>query len=68
MLTRHNGPVLNIQTKQNPAGGIKTVEHCGDTGCLYNIKEEPEERVNLASKMPNVLKQMQSKLAKYQAA
>ena len=51
----------------NPAGGIKTVEHCGDGGCLYNIKDDPEERVNLATKMPDVLKEMQQKLAKYQA-
>ena len=51
----------------NPNGGIRTVEHCGDGGCLYNIKEDPEERVNLASTMPGVLKTMQQKLAKYQA-
>ena len=50
----------------NPAGGIKAVEHCGDTGCLYNIKNDPEERVNLASKMPDMLKTMRSKLAQYQ--
>jgi arylsulfatase I/J len=47
--------------------GIKTVEHCGDGGCLYNIKDDPEERENLATKMPDVLKEMQQKLAKYQA-
>ena len=51
----------------NPAGGIKALEHCGDGGCLYNIKEDPEERVNLATKMPDILKEMQQKLAKYQA-
>ena len=48
--------------------GIKNVEHCGDGGCLYNIKDDPEERVNLATKMPDVLKEMQQKLAKYQAS
>ena len=51
----------------NPNGGISIVEHCGDGGCLYNIKEDPEERVNLAARMPDVLKEMQQKLAKYQA-
>ena len=51
----------------NPTGGIKALEKCGQDGCLYNIKEDPEERVNLASKMPDVLKEMQEKLAKYQA-
>ena len=51
----------------NPNGGINAVEHCGESGCLYNIKEDPGERVNLASKMPNVLQEMQAKLAKYQA-
>ena len=49
----------------NPDGGIRVVEHCG-VGCLYNIKEDPEERDNLALKMPDVLKEMQAKLAKYQ--
>ena len=51
----------------NPHGGIDVVEQCGDGGCLYNIKEDPEERVNLATKVPDVLKEMQQKLAKYQA-
>ena len=51
----------------NPSGGIKVLEKCGQGGCLYNIKEDPEERVNLATKMPDVLKEMQEKLAKYQA-
>ena len=50
----------------NPAGGIKTVEKCGD-GCLFNIMNDPEERVNLAGTMPEKLKEMQDKLAKYQA-
>ena len=50
----------------NPSGGINVIEHCGD-GCLYNIKDDPEERVNLASKMPDKLKEMQQKLAMYQA-
>ena len=30
--------------------------------------DDPEERNNLASKMPDVLKEMQAKLAKYQAS
>ena len=51
----------------NPHGGIPTVQRCGDTGCLYNIMNDPEERVNLADKEPAILKQMQMKLAKYQA-
>ena len=42
------------------------MENCG-SGCLYNIKEDPEERKNLASSMPDVLKEMQTKLSKYQA-
>ena len=47
--------------------GISVKEHCGDGGCLYNIKEDPEERVNLVTSMPDVLKEMQTKLAEYQA-
>ena len=44
---------------------IHVTEHCGD-GCLFNIKEDPFEHVNLAKTMPKVLSQMQSKLQKYQ--
>lgn len=33
----------------------------------YNIKNDPFEHVNLASKMPDVLKNMRTKLQKYQA-
>ena len=59
------GPQYPNQT--NPAGGISTMEHCGDTGCLYNIMKDPEERDNLAEKEAETLKMMQAKLAKYQA-
>ena len=48
--------------------GIAAKEQCGDGGCLYNIKDDPEEHVNLASSMANVLKEMQAKLAMYQAS
>ena len=44
---------------------IKVHENCGD-GCLFNIKEDPDEYVNLAAKMPDVLAKMQKKLQKYQ--
>ena len=49
------------------AEGILTSQNCGDTGCLYKIKTDPEEQNNLAAAMPDVLKEMQAKLAKYQA-
>ena len=49
----------------HPKGGIGAVVNCGESGCLFNIKEDPEERVNLAEKMPDVLKNMQMKLDKY---
>ena len=47
--------------------GLKTVEHCGQSGCLYNIKDDPSEYVNLANKLPKVLKDMKNKLASYQS-
>ena len=51
----------------NPHGGIAAVQDCGGSGCLYNIRKDPEERENLATRMPDVLKSMQQKLAKHQA-
>ena len=59
------GPVYPNET--HPDGGIAAVEHCEDSGCLYNIKEDPEERSNLAQKMPDTLKEMTAKLQKYRA-
>ena len=60
------GPVYPNNT--HPDGGIEAVEHCGEShGCLYNIMKDPEERVNLATKMPDILKEMRAKLSKYQA-
>ena len=58
------GPVYPNTTTPS---GISAIEHCGDSGCLYNIIDDPEEYINLAEKMPDVLKEMQAKLAKYQA-
>ena len=48
--------------------GIYVSEDCGETGCLYNIKMDPEERNNLASASENqeILKEMQLKLTTYQ--
>ena len=57
------GPVFPNST--NPRGGIPTVVDCGTKGSLFNIKQDPEERVDLADKMLDVLKEMQIKLAKY---
>ena len=51
----------NTTTKVNNA-----VKSCDD-GCLFNIKSDPTEHVNLATKMPDVLEEMQRKLKKYQA-
>lgn len=45
----------------NPAGGISAVENCNE-GCLFNIKEDPEERNNLNSTMKDMLHEMQEKL------
>ncbi|XP_019856107.1 PREDICTED: arylsulfatase B-like isoform X2 [Amphimedon queenslandica] len=59
------GPQYPNQT--NPNGGITAIEHCGDDGCLYNIKDDPEERNNIATKEPEMLKKMQDKLKNYQA-
>ena len=52
----------------HPKGGISAKEECGDKGCLYNIIDDPEERINLATKESEILQTMQQKLAKYQAS
>ena len=59
------GPQYPNQT--NPDGGIPTEQDCGDSGCLYNIMKDPEERVDLAKSNPDVLRLMQKKLANYKA-
>ena len=50
----------------NSSHRIDVVAKCGD-GCLYNIKEDPLEQHDLATKLPDVLKKMQLKLAEYQS-
>ena len=57
------GPVFPNTT--TTAKQVDITVHCGD-GCLFNIKEDPFEYENLATKMPDVLAQMQKKLQKYQ--
>ena len=42
-------------------------QSCTKRGCLYNIKDDPEERSDLASTMPSVLRSMRSRLQGYQA-
>ena len=59
------GPQYPNQT--NPHGGINATLNCGETGCLFNIKEDPEERKNLASTMPDMLSQMKQKLTALRA-
>ena len=58
------GGPFSPNTTANP--GRNTTQHCGD-GCLYNIKEDPTEHNNLAAENPAKLKEMQDKLAQYQA-
>ena len=60
------GPVYPNNT--DPDAANFPVEQCGDTGCLYNIRNDPNEHVNLAQTMPDVLKMMQEKLKMEQAS
>ena len=38
-----------------PQKKIIVIENCGD-GCLFNIKSDPTDHINLATKMPDVHK------------
>ena len=60
------GPQYPNMTDTN-GNGILTLTECGRTGCLYNIKDDPEERTNLAAQMPEKLEEMLAKLKLYQA-
>merc|ERR1712050_484938 len=47
--------------------GCGRSEACEATGgCLYNIKEDPSEHVNLADKNPEKLHELQARLAELQ--
>ena len=59
------GPQYPNQTNSD-GNGIYAKEVCGDTGCLYNIKEDPEERINLANHLPAKLREMQLLLKAHQ--
>ena len=59
------GPHYPNQT--NPTGGIKAMDDCGDAGCLYNIKTDPEERTDLSKTSPDILKHMQQRLQAWEA-
>ena len=58
------GPIFPNNT--DPQGGVSAVELCGDSGCLFNIRDDPNEHNNLAEKMPSILKDMKNKLIDYQ--
>ena len=53
--------------KTNPRGGIDVKVACGDSGCLFNIKQDPEERHDLAQTEPAILKQLQERLRVWNA-
>ena len=51
----------------NSSQRIDNTMHCGNTGCLYNIKTDPGEYINLADRMPDLLSKMREKLSEYQS-
>ena len=59
----HTGP--QYPNKTTVPDEIHKKVNCGD-GCLYNIKQDPYEYNDLATKMPDMLKTMQKKLQDYQ--
>eukprot|EP00117_Sycon_ciliatum_P033144 scpid65228/ scgid25566/ Arylsulfatase B; N-acetylgalactosamine-4-sulfatase len=59
------GPQYPNSTK--PKGGIDAVMDCSQTPCLFNIKEDPEERTNIAGSQPDILKHMQERWSAWNA-
>ena len=57
------GPVFPNTTKHT---NIHNVQDCGTSGCLFNIKEDPQEYHDLASSQPDILKRMQSRLGEWE--
>ena len=58
------GPIYPNSSDTNAV--LNGVENCGDLGCLFNIRDDPTEHINLAEKMPSVLEDMRKKLTGYQ--
>jgi arylsulfatase I/J len=57
------GPEYPNKTTNWDSGA--SIEHCA-AGCLFNIKEDPTEHVNLATKNPEKLKELQARLVEIQ--
>ena len=64
-ITQDGWTGLQYPNNTNPKGGIFAVRNCWK-GCLFNIKEDPEERNDLSSTMSDKLKEMMDKLAGYE--
>lgn len=58
------GPVFPNKTSHwNPSASSETCGNTTETGCLFNILEDPGEHVNLASQKPKVFEQMIERIA-----
>merc|ERR1712232_1397896 len=58
------GPVFpNMTSNWNPSESIETCGNTTETGCLFNIIEDPGQHVNLASREPKVFEEMIERIA-----
>merc|ERR1712232_865236 len=63
------GPKFPNSTSDWNPSNSEYVETCGatvETGCLFDILQDPGEHVNLAAKKPEVFQQMMKRVAELQ--
>jgi len=59
------GPLYPNKSTDYPAQQ-KMVAVCGNTGCLFNIVDDPTEHNDVSAQYPNIVSQLQARIKYYQ--